>query len=334
MALVCLLLAGSPAAAQESPRRGRLLALSGESAGVWLSGDRVFGPSGEFLSACVAGAGCAPVIETWTCAPPSCPGSGAVHRVDRSIAHVPDWPVDVDGYERERELLSADPAIVGLLSTHPEYSDWVARRDARARADERERMRHAEPVRWVSDHREDGERFELGLSGAVATLVETPGTWLGGTASLGLVYYVDADAAEDEDDEFLLNFFAGDVMGVEARAHFLYRADGGQEAEWITAIGMRPVFANRVADTVVRAPTYLGLLLPEFGVILRPDRAATWYAAWEAPVSFLVGHDVAVDVAARVFVIDEWVELATDAPEDAEDPAEVVLMLSAGVRVP
>lgn len=328
-------MAASPAAAQDPPRRGRLLSLAGESPAVWLSGDRVFGPSGQFLSACAAGAGCAPVIETFACAPPTCPGAGAVHRVDRSIARVPDWPVDVDGYERERELLSADPALAALgLSTHPDYSAWITRRDERNRAEERERLRHAEPVRWVSDHREDGERWELGLSGAVATLVETPGTWLGGTASLGLVYYVDADAAEDEGDEFLLNFFAGDVMGLEARTHFLYRADGGQEAEWITAIGMRPVFANRVADTVVRAPTYLGLVLPEFGVILRPDRAATWYASWEAALSFLVAHDAAVDVAARVFVIDEWVELAPDSPEDAEDPAEVVLMLSAGLRLP
>ncbi len=326
----------APAAAEDAPRRGRLMSIAGESAGVWLSGDRVFGPNGAFLSACAPGHGCAPVVATEACAAPACPGSGSVYRVDRSIARVGDWPTDVEAYEREREVLAADPAIaaLGIVTPHPDHAAWQSRRADRDRALERERRRHAEPVRWVSDHREDGERWELALSGAVATLTETPGTWLGGTASLGLVYYVDADDAEDEEDEFIMNFFMGDVVGAELRAHFLYRADTDQEAEWITAVGVAPVMANRAGDTVVRVPTYVGTVLPELGVILRPDRGATWYAAWELPFSFLVDHDLAIDVAARFFVIDEWVEPPADAPEDAEDPAEIILMLGAGFRLP
>ena len=312
------------------------MSITGESPGVWLSGDRIFGPHGRFLSACAPRGGCAPVVEIESCAPPACPGDGSIYRVERSVASVPDWPTDVEGYEREREVLAADPAIAGLgiLAVHPDYGTWQSQRADRERASERERRRHEEPVRWVSDRREDGERWEVALSGDVATLTETPGTWLGATASLGLVYYVDADDAEDEEDEFIMNFFMGDTVGAELRAHFLYRADTAQAAEWITAIGISPVFANRAGDTVVRVPTYVGTVLPELGVILRPDRSATWYVAWELPFSFLVDHDLAIDVAARLFVVDEWIELPEDAPEDTDDPAEVILMLGVGFRLP
>ena len=79
---------------------------------------------------------------------------------------------------------------------------------------------------------------------------------------------------------------------------------------------------------------FAGPTIPELGVIFRSDRDPTWYASWELPFSFLIDHDVAFDVAARFFVVDEWIELPDDAPEDSDDPAEIILMLSAGFRLP
>ncbi len=131
-----------------------------------------------------------------------------------------------------------------------------------------------------------------------------------------------------------MNFFMGDLLGAEVRAHFLYRADTVQEAEWITAVGISPVFSNRAGESIVRVPTYIGTVLPELGVIFRADRDPTWYAAWELPFSFLLDHDVAFDLVGRFFVVDEWIELPNDAPEDSEDPAELIFMLNAGFRLP
>jgi len=311
------------------------MSLQGESIGVWLSSDLVFSTGAAApLSACASG-GCAPIVSSEACAPPACPGTGFVHRVGRSIADVSDWPSDVDGYQREHEQLLADPVFAGFgLSNHPDYAEWQRRHQREERARRREERRHEEDVRWVSRHREDGERFELSLNGDVATLTETPGTYLGATAGVGLLYYADANDAEDEEDDFVLNFFVGDTVGLEMRAHFLYRVDTAQEAEWIAAVGLSSVFANRFSESIVRIPTYIGTALPEVGLMLRSDRSPTWYVAWDVPFSFLVDHDLAIDLNARVFVVDEWIELPSDAPEGTEDPAEVILMLSAGFRLP
>lgn len=302
---------------------------------MWLAPDRVYGAGGSYLSACATGCGCAPVIEEASCAPPECPGSGSVYRVSRAVVNVGGWPVDHDGYERALSGLQSDPALSGLpLVNHPGHAEWLANEQRAEEAQRLHELRRGEDVRWVNRYRENGERFELALSGSIATLTETGGTFAGATASLNFVHLLDSDDAEDEDDNFVVNFFFGDVMGAELRTHFLYRVDTAQEAEWITAIGVAPVFANRFEHSVVRTPTYLGTILPEVGLMLRADRDPTWYVAWDVPFSFLWDHDLAVDLVARFFVVDEWIELPADAPDDAEDPAEVILMLNLGFRLP
>jgi len=80
-------------------------------------------------------------------------------------------------------------------------------------------------------------------------------------------------------------------------------------------------------------PSLVSLIAPEVGVILRPDLDPTWYVAFDAPFSFLIHHDVAIDITPRVFVVDDWIPPPADAP-DGDDPAEVILMLSAGLRLP
>lgn len=310
--------------------------MTGESPAVWLGSDRVWTPGGSsFLSACGAG-GCAPVIASGLCEAPSCPGRGGVHRVARGVAPVSDWPTDYDGFTREREALIADPELVALrphLVTHPEHAARQAEAARSRAAEEREQRRRAEDLRWVSRHR-DGDRLELALSADLATLAELGGSFAGGTASVGYVAVLPARDADEDGGHFLPTFLFGDVLGVALRVHALARLDDAPAARWITAIGLAPVLENRFEDSVVRMPTFWGTAVPEVGAILRSDTDVTWYVAWDAPFSFLVDHDLAIDVAARVFLIDEWLELPDDAEEGQDDPAEVLLMLSVGARLP
>lgn len=55
----------------------------------------------------------------------------------------------------------------------------------------------------------------------------------------------------------------------------------------------------------------------------------------DAPRPTATRHrDLAIDVAARVFLVEDAESLPPDAPDDAETPLETILMLSAGFRVP
>lgn len=269
------------------------------------------------------------MVDSEGCAVPTCPGSGMVYRVDRGLASVDDWPSDIEGFHRARERLQADPTLAGLpLGEHPDFADWE-----RARRDE-ERRRGAD-VRWVSRHREDADRLELSFGGTVGTLAQTPGTYLGATAAADWVFLIDAgDARDNDEEEAMLNFLFGDTLGAGLRAHFLYRADSAQAAEWITAVGVSATLLNRFEQSVLRLPTYLGTVLPEVGAVFRSDRAPTWYIAWDLPFSVLLDHDLALDIVARVFLVDDWIELPDDAPPDAEDTVETILTLGVGFRLP
>jgi len=314
----------------DHPRVGSLMSLSGQQAAVWVAGDRIFTTvGGDFLSACAPGRGCAPIVDSEACTTPECPGDGRVLRVAESMADVSDWPTDPEGYHRELQEIRADArgASLGLVE-HPDYSRYN-------REHRDERRRHEESPRWISRHRERGDRLEVSLHGGVATLLETPGTWAGGTFALDYVFLEDADeSAEVNEGYTLINALLGDQMGVSLRAHFLYRTDTAQEAEWITAIGLSDTLQNRYAQSVVRMPSLIGTIAPEFGVILRSDRDPTWYIAWDAPFSFLVHHDVAIDIAPRVFLVDDWIPLPPDAPDTADDPVELIFMVGAGLRLP
>lgn len=330
--LSCLcLLAASPlrASAQDGAARiGRLMSLTAEQPAVWLGPDRVFGRAGaDVISACAER--CAPVVSQESCAPPACPASGTVYRVEAPVARVSGWPTDVGGYTRELDALRADSRVAAMgLSGHPDEGAW---RDAR-REDE---ARRAQDPRWVTEHRERGDRLELSIGAAVATLVETPGSWVGGTVAADWIFLHRArDSDERDAGESLVDALVGDQIGASLRAHFLYRADGGQEAEWIAAVGIGDALYNRYARSVLRLPTFSSIVAPELGVILRSDRDATWYIAWDAPVSILLDHDVALDITPRFFIVDDWIPLPTDAPEDATDPAELIFSIGIGLRLP
>lgn len=259
-----------------------------------------------------------------------------MYSAERDVADVSGFPTDYDGYQRELMRLRADPRLAPIATSlvdHPEHAE----REAQRRQDEEgardEQQRHEEDVRWVSRHRE-GDRWELGLSGDLATMAEQGGSYAGGTASFGLYYQLNHDDADEtRPDGVIVNLFFGDSFGADLRVHFLHRLDGGPEATWITAVGLNPVLENRFAESVVRLPTYFGTLIPELGVIFRADRDPTWYLAWDILFSFLLAHDLAMDVAARVFLVGDWETLPEDAPEDAEDPVETMFMLSVGFRL-
>lgn len=317
-------------------RAGRLMSVTASAPGVWVASDRIFAPgSGSYLSAC-GPRGCAPIESTESCAPPECPASGTVHRVGRGLADVSDWPTDHDGYQRALEALRAEPELApiqGYLRPHPEHGEHREREERERRDRERDERYHEEDVRWASRYR-DGDRLELSLSADLATLADAGGSYAGGTASVAYVWLLDHHDAEEDGGGGLPTFLYGDVFGAELRVHALHRLDDGQSARWIAAVGIGPMLENRFEDSVVRMPSLMGSFVPEFGAILRPDRDVTWYAAWEVPVSLMLDHDVALDLTARFFVIDEWIELPDDAPENADDPAELMITLSAGVRLP
>jgi hypothetical protein len=315
------------------------MGLGAEGAGIWVSPRRLWlptlGDTSSLLSVCAQGRGCVPIASQETCAPPSCPGGGPVLVADRDLAPVGDFPRDREGYSRELESIRASPqyaAVHPYLVEHPDHYAHLenVRRSEEAAA--RERSRHSESTRWTSPYR-DGDRLELSLSASVASLVEADGTYWGGTAGAAYVFLLDANDADDQGDEGIFNLLFGDTLGGELRVHFLYRVDTQQEAEWITAIGFSPLLVNRFEQSIVRLPTLMGTVMPEVGLILRADRDPTWYVGWSLPFSLLVGHDVAFDIAARIFLVDEWIELAPE-DESTEDPAEAIVMLSAGFRMP
>ncbi len=328
-----LALSAAPASADDSPRAGRVMWLSGDAPGVWITPRRIWAPAAqEPLSACGAGR-CLPIVDRASCEVPECPGGGMTFAVAEDLVPVGAFPRDYGGYTQEVERLRADARLSGLgLSSHPEESARAEQRRREEEARRREEQRHREPVRWVSAHRER-DRLELSLFGSVATLAEAGGSFAGGTATLSLVFLLDDDESDETDrGDTIMNVFFGDTMGADLRVHFLYRLDAAQEAEWITAVGVAPALGNRYADSAVRLPTFFGTLLPELGMILRADRSPTWYAAWSAPFSFLASHDLAIDLAARVFVVDDWIPKPD--VEDADDPVEAIFMLSAGFRLP
>lgn len=321
--------------ADEPSRAGRALWLDGAAEGVWVSARGLYTPHDAARALSVCGDRCSPIVERRTCAPPECPGQGALLVAGEDIASVAPFPQDYAGYVRAVDALRTDPRLADLAAHFGAHPEHAARREQEAReaeARERETRRYGESVRWVSRHR-GGERLELSLLGSLAALTETRGSFAGLTATASFVHLLgERDASEDNSESVILGMAFGDVVGGELRVHWLSRLDAAPEAEWIVAVGLAPVMVNRFERSVVRLPTYLGLLAPELGVILRADRDPAWYAAWSAPVSLLVTHDVAVDLVARLFVIDDWIPKPD--PDARQDPVEVILMLSAGLRLP
>lgn len=336
--LALVLLFALPASADEPSRAGRGLWLNGEVAGVWVGPRRMWVPNigQEVMSVCGPRGGCAPVQAQDACTTPACPGSGTVLVAERDVVSVGDYPQDYDGYRRELEALRANPAlssIHGHLQEHPDHSRREEERARREASEARERNRHQESMRWVSQYR-DRDRLELSLTATIATMTETTGSYAGGTVAASYVFLMDEDDSDesDEDDSFF-NVMVGDQIGAELRGHFVYRIDGGQQAEWSALVGIGPALANRFERSVVRIPTFVGTIIPELGIALRADRDPTWYAAWSFPVSVMITHDLAFDAVVRAFIVDEWEDERMNEDGTMSDPVEGLFMLSMGLRL-
>ncbi|MBZ0118008.1 MAG: hypothetical protein K8H88_13480 [Sandaracinaceae bacterium] len=312
------------------------MSLTAESPAIWIGPRTAWVPSGvEPISACTRSR-CAPVVDTSACDAPACPGYGARVTVAIDIASVGGWPTDYGGFTAERDALIADSSLAGIhgsLSSHPDSSRVHEARERAAQANRLERERRAESVRWVSQHRH-GDRWELGLGMVLGTLVEEDGSYLGPSGSIGLVHLLQRrHADESDDDETMMNILTGDTLGAELRVRALFRMDDAQAAHWIVSVGMAPIFENRFERSVARVPSFLGSVVPEAGVILREDRAPTWYIGWDLPFSFLIDHDIAVDLRAEILLVDDWIPKPAGMP-DADDPAELIFGLHAGLRLP
>jgi hypothetical protein len=260
-----------------------------------------------------------------------------VFTVAREVAGVSDWPTDYDGYTREIEALRAEPRLAAIHAYFADHPELGRRQEARYRADraiERDLAWRSESVRWVSDHRSK-DRLELAFAPSAAFLSSDGAFLAGGTASAAYVYLAPASDADDDDgDDAFFNVLIGDQLGGELRVHFLHRTDGAQSGEWMTLVGIGPALANRLERSVVRMPTVVGTLVPELGLALRDDHEATWYAAWSLPVSLLLAHDVAFDAALRLFLIEDWLPERMAEDGTISDPTEVIISVSAGVRLP
>lgn len=183
---------------------------------------------------------------------------------------------------------------------------------------------------WGSG-REEGLHLEIAhLIGMGAIMTEDP-PYFAGTLELAFVAYLDDEIARDNREEsFWWGFFIGDTMGFAPQAMVI--ANGSDvAAPWATAVGGGLVFQNRLVGGPVRVPSILGSLLPSIGAIFRAHTATAFYLCWEAPFSIRMDPHVTMDVAFRIYAIDDWLQPRVEQP--GVEPWNYVMTTSIGVRL-
>ena len=185
----------------------------------------------------------------------------------------------------------------------------------------------AADTEWVDDD-DDGLHIEVSHSiGMGAIFSEQPPSFAG-TVEIGLVGYLDRSFARDSNP--IPGLMIGDTLGLAARMTVL--ANGSQSnTAWAVAVGGSPIILDRLAGEIVRLPTLLGVMAPEVGVILRSLTEPALYLAWELPFALRMDDHVAVDIAVRVYAIDDW--LAPRIEEPGVEPWEIMTTVSMGVRL-
>lgn len=189
---------------------------------------------------------------------------------------------------------------------------------------------HASEDEW-GHGREEGLHLEVAhLIGLGAILTESP-PYFAATLETAFVAYLDDEIARDDRDEsFWWGFFIGDTMGFAPQAMVI--ANGSDiAAPWAVAVGGRLVFQNRLRGTPVRVPSILGSLLPSIGAIFRAQTPTAFYLGWEAPFSIRFDPHVTLDVAFRIYAIDDWLEPRVEEP--GVEPWNYVMTVSMGVRL-
>ncbi len=306
LALLTLFSRAASAEAQAPSRAARLLSLGADVPAVLIAPDEAWFPaSTDAPLALCAGVRCAPVREVTGCEPPRCPGTGSTARAEHAVADVETFPTDREGFGREVERLRSDGALASLAwsyGNHPEPPPGPP-----------------VPARFSVDGQR-GLRWELDAQASFGVLAASDAALVGGEVSGGFRYVWQPRSS---DDEFMMLMF-GNIVGADLRVRSFALMPSQTANLWAVSIGVGPSMGIAPEHEGFRLPSIYGSLLPEFGVILRPDLGPAWYAGWSLPVTVLLDPHLGVEMRATVLVVDDWV---------AGDDVEALLTLGVGLVV-
>lgn len=285
--LAVFALVASPASAQ-SPRAARAVGLFVERPALLVRGDRAFvaeAPDGV-VSVCAHGSGiCRAIERTEPCEAARCPGVGVLLHLAGAVAEVGDYPTDREGVERELSAVASDPRIASLAGslTRPPPPP--------------------PPGPPPTFHLRNGQwRFEGSFGGGVAGRGE--GGLVLGTlfASLGM------RVGFDWDHEEALEVLFGSSLGADVRVRVLPSVLGGPFEQASVAVGLGPSATFAPQGEVWRFGAGYFTVLPELGVITRPDLDPAFYFGWSFPFSIALDAHVGIEARAWAWVVDDWVE--------------------------
>lgn len=159
---------------------------------------------------------------------------------------------------------------------------------------------------WVSGDRTGfGWEASLGALGAASAL--RPVRDAGVSAHVGLRFNAHSSVTSGF-QEVGREVFFGDSWGAELRTHALRRSPARRPADddWSLAFGFAPALYNVLGtDTStsrVRAPSIVGVALPEVGWAYRPDGTSSVYTAHSLSFAFLASEQAAIEASASVWV--------------------------------
>jgi hypothetical protein len=279
-----LLLAASPAAAQ-SRRAARAVGLFVERPALLVRHDRAFvaeAPEG-IVSVCAQDSGaCRGIERQEPCRADRCPGSGVLLHLAGDLGDVGDYPTDRDGIEREWNAVAADPRIASLASAL---------------------TRPGPPPPPPSFHLRNGQwRFEGALGGGAAVRGE-------GAIALGTFFgALGMRVGYDWDREEALEILFGSSVGADVRVRVLPSVLGGPFEQASVAVGFGPSATFAPAGEPWRLGAGYFSVLPELGVITRPDLDPAFYFGWSFPFSVALDTHVGIETRLWAWIVDDWVE--------------------------
>lgn len=190
-------------------------------------------------------------------------------------------------------------------------------------------MAHASEDEW--NRGEEGLHLEISHLIGMGTIMTEDPPYFSATLDLDFVVYLEDESARDDRDESLWwGFFIGDTIGLAPQAMVI--ANGSDiAAPWAVAVGGGLRFQNRLLGGPLRVPSILGSLLPSIGAIFRAHTATAFYLCWEAPFAIRMDRHVALDVAFRIYAIDDWLQPRIEQP--GVEPWNYVTTVSMGIRL-
>ncbi len=282
------LVVGVPAAAHaQSSRAAHAVGLFVDQPAILTGSDRAFlpqAPEGAVTVCAHASGACRPIRSVEPCQPEICPGSGVLVRLDGSLPDVGDYPTDRDGMQREWNAIAADPRVASLLGALRQPPP-------------------PQPSRPPTFHLDDGQwRFELTVGGGAGYRPEVDVGMGSLAASFGVRF------GYDWDDEEILEALFGNSLGVDVRARVLPSVLGTSFEDLSVAVGIAAHTTFAPDHELFRFGAGYFTVIPELGVITRPDLDPAFYFGWSFPLSFALDTHVGLEARAWVWAVDDWIE--------------------------